>query len=352
VEYDKDRRKMNYMNNIKAIGKLKSSLMWLLIVTMTLSFFSCKRDKKVTQLDDVTIHDNPFARVQSKPEILLDRLNTPAAPLFIGDRTLFAEGGKGVVYEYKDEKAISLIEGFGLDNYGGYPISVLGMTYVDDGKHLIVAASQDEGHIFIFDTTTFPTNVKKGREIEMKRTEPHNPFGVLLAKKGKLLVASGGTKSVYHSPFDAINPNPLVPVFDVVTGVEGMVEDEKTGYIYGAEVGTGQSDGALIRWNPDAEKIEPETLVKGFANLVGLAQMSNGLLLLLEFGGFEKPATGRLSVVDPANPTVAHLLISGLDSPSGLALKGDKILITTFGKGQDKQGGMLLSLRFALKRAP
>ncbi|MFN0140307.1 MAG: hypothetical protein ACKVQW_09500 [Pyrinomonadaceae bacterium] len=280
-------------------------------------------------------------------------MNNPAAPLFIGERVLFAEGGKGVVCEYKDGKAISLIEGFGLDSYGGYPISVLGMASVPDSNHLIVAASQDDGHILIFDATAFPTNAKKGREIEMKRTEPHNPFGVLLAKKGKLLAASGGTKSVYQSPFDAINPNPLVPVFDVITGVEGMIEDEKTGLIYGAEVGTGQNDGALIRWNPDAEKIEPETLVKGFANLVGVAQMSNGSLLLLEFGGFEKPGTGRLSVVDPADPTVIHPLISGFDSPSGFALKADNtLLITTFGKGQDTGGGMLLSLKLAFKQLP
>jgi hypothetical protein len=339
------------MNNWKTIGKLKATLTLLLVSTVILCFFSCKRERQNSQLDSVTIHDNPLVIVQSKPEILLEHLNNPAAPLFIGERTLFAEGGKGVVYEYKDGKAISLIEGFGLDSYGGYPISVLGMTSVPDSNHLIVAASQDDGHIFIFDTFTFPTNAKKGREIEMKRTEPHNPFGVLLAKKGKLLAASGGTKSVYHAPFDTGDPSPLIPVFDVVTGVEGMVEDERTGFIYGAEVGTGQNDGALIRWNPDAEKIEPEKLAKGFTNFVGVTQMSNGLLLLLEFGGFEKPGTGRLSVVDLANPTVVHPIISGFDSPSGLSLKADNtVLITTFGKSQDKRGGMLLSLKLAFKQ--
>jgi hypothetical protein len=332
------------MSKNKAIVKTSSTLVWLLVFGHILIPFSCKPDRKAAQLDRVTIHENPFVKIASKPEVLLDHLNNPAAPFFVGGRIIFAESGKGTIFEYKEKKAVPLIEGFGLDNYDGYAISILGMTSDPATNSLIVAASQDVGHIFVFDESTFPTTVAKGREIELQRTEPSNPFGILLIKKGKILVASGGTKSVYQGPWDVINPDPLRPVFDVATGVEMMAEDTKTGLLYGAVVGTGKNDGYLIRWNLDAERIQPETLASGFTNLVGVVQMPNRLLLLLEFGSFGKSGTGRLSVIDPDNPGKVYPLLSGLDSPAGLALGSDNtLLISTFGEGN--KNGMLLRLK-------
>jgi hypothetical protein len=337
------------MNNLKAVDNMKPILLWLLVFSPILILCSCKRDQHTgRQLDNVTIHENPFVKVAYKPEILLDHLNNPAAPFFIGGRIIFAESGKGIVYEYKDGKPAPLIEGFGTDAYAEYPVSVLGIAAVPHSNSLIVAASQDVGHIFLFDGSKFPTTAARGREIELQRTEPHNPFGVLLIKNGKILVATGGTKSVYQAPFNEGDPSPLKPVFDVTTGVEMVAEDSKTGVIYGAVVGTGQNDGSVIRWNPDAEKIQPETLASGFTNLVGVIQMPNRLLLLLEFGGFGKSGTGRVSVIDPDNPGTTYPVVSGLDSPAGFALSSDNtLLISTFGKKEENANGMLLRLKLA-----
>ena len=337
------------MTTIKAFDKLKASFICLLAFSSVLVLFSCK-PQRTRELAEVTIHENPFIKIAYKPEILLDHLNDPAAPFYIGGRMIFAESGKGTIFEYKDKKAVPLIEGFGLDDYNGHQISVLGMTAVPGKNHLIVASAQDVGHIYLFDQSTFPTTVAKGREIDFQRTEPSNPFGVILARQGRILIASGGTKSVYQGPFDVINPDPLRPVFDVPTGVEMMAEDLKTGLIYGAVVGTGQNDGYVIRWDAAAETTRPEaltTLVSGFTNLVGVLQMPNRLLLLLEFGGFEQPGTGRLSVVDPDNPSKIYPLLSGLDSPTGFALGSDNaLLISTFGKSKESNG-MLLRLNLA-----
>ena len=334
------------MKNFKALDSVKATFMWLLVFSQILILFSCKRDQLSGQLDSLTIHENPFIKIASKPEVLLDHLNNAAAPFFIGDRIIFAESGKGVVSEYKEKRPVPLIEGFGIDDYDGYSISVLGITSAPATHSLIVAASQDVGHIFLFDESTFPTTVARGREIELQRTEPSNPFGVLLINQGQILVATGGTKSVYQAPFNAVNPSPLRPVFDVATGVEMLAEDTKTGLLYGAVVGTGKNDGALIRWNPEAEKIQPETLASGFTNLVGVVQMPNRLLLLLEFGSFEKSGTGRLSVIDPDNPGKIYPLVSGLDAPTGFALSSDNtLLISTFGKNKGNMDGMLLRLK-------
>jgi len=335
------------MNDNKVTSRSKVVLLWFLILTFGSASHTCKRDGG---LDKLVLHENPFVKVTSKPEVLLDRLNNPAAPYFSGDRIIFAESGKGVVYEYKDKNAVPLIEGFGMDNYGGYPISVLGLLSVPDKKSWVVAASQDEGHILLFDESTFPTTANKGREIELHRTESSNPFAVLLAGNGRILVATGGTKSVYQGGFDVINPDPLKPVFDVASGVEEMAEDPKTGDIFGTVVGTGRNDGSLIRWNPRAEKIQPQTVAEGFTNLLGVKVLPNGLLLLLEFGGFDNPGTGRLSVIDPANPGKNYPVLTGLDSPSGLALGPDNtLLISTFGKSQSDRNGMLISLKLGLE---
>jgi hypothetical protein len=341
------------MSNSKPIEKTKTILVWLVVFGHILILFSCKRDQQSGRLDSVIIHENPFIKIASRPEVLLDHLNNPAAPFFIGSRIIFAESGKGVVSEYKEKGSVPLIQGFGVDSYGEYPISVLGITSVPEKNRLIVAAAQDVGHIFLFDESTFPTTAAKGHEIELQRTEPSNPFGVLLIKNGTILVATGGTKSVYQAPFDVINPSPLRPVFDVPTGVEMMAEDTKTGQLYGAVVGTGQNDGYLIRWNPDAEKIQPETLVSGFTNLVGVLQMPNRLLLLLEFGSFEKSGTGRLTLIDPDNPGKIYPLVSGLDSPTGFALSSDNtLLISTFGKNKGNMTGMLLRLNLVTGTPP
>ena len=164
-----------------------------------------------------------------------------------------------------------------------------------------------------------------------------------------MLVATGGTKAVYQGNFDVINPNPLRPVFEVATGVEGLAEDSKTGDVFGAVVGTGQNDGYLIRWNPESNPIQPTTIAKGFSNLVGVAFMPNGLLLLLEFGGFGVPESGKLSAIDPNNPEKIIPILSGLDSPSGMALSKDNtLLISTFGK-QSPSNGMLVSLKLISK---
>ncbi|WP_221392544.1 hypothetical protein [Dyadobacter sp. NIV53] len=320
----------------------------LLILAFTMILFSCKRDER---LDKIVMHENPFLKTITKPEILLDDLNNPATPVFIDNRIVFAESGKGTISEFKDKEAVPLITGFGMDSYGGYPISVLGLAAIPDKKTWIVAASQDSGHIFIYDEAKFPTTADKGREIEIQRTESINPFGILLPKKTPVIVATGGTKSVYQGNLDVINPNPMKPVFDVTTGVEGLAEDLKTGEIYGAVVGTGQNDGYLISWNPVAKSITPRTVARGFSNLVGVAMMPNRLLLLLEFGNFGKPESGRLSVIDlDKDPAKSYPLISGLDFPSGLSLGPDNaLLISTFGKKPATPDGMLLKLKLEMK---
>jgi hypothetical protein len=302
---------------------------------------SCKKDPR---LEKLVMHENPLVKIREKPEVLLDQLNNPAAPCFDGDKIIFAESGKGILYELKDGKAIPLIEGFGTDNYGGYTISVLGLTMTPD-KSLLVAAAQDSGHIFLFDPSAFPTTVAKAREIEMQRTEATNPFGILLTKGG-ILVATGGTKSVYQGPWDRVNPNPLKPVFDVASGVEGMTEDLETGDVFGAVVGTGKHDGSLIRWQPGANVMEPKTVATGFSNLVGVTALPNGLLLLLEFGDFGTAGTGQLSALDPKAPGKIYPLISGLDAPSAMILGADNtLLIATFGKEQEGGAGMIIQLK-------
>ncbi|HEY5749328.1 MAG TPA: hypothetical protein VIU12_24845 [Chryseolinea sp.] len=329
------------MSHAKTLYKTTSALCGLVIATSLCCLSSCKKDPR---LDKLVLHENPLIKIRSKPEVLLDHLNNPAAPCFDGDRIIFAESGKGILYELKNGKAIPLIEGFGTDNYGGYTISVLGLTVTPD-KSWLVAAAQDSGHIFLFDASTFPTTVAKGREIEMHRTESTNPFGILLTKGG-ILVATGGTKAVYQGPWDRINPNPLKPVFDVASGVEGMAEDAQTGDVFGAVVGTGKKDGSLIRWRPEGITIEPKTVATGFSNLVGVTALANGLLLLLEFGDFGTPETGRLSVLDPKNLGKIHPLISGLDAPSAMTLGTDNTLvIATFGKEQEGSGGMIIQLK-------
>lgn len=319
----------------------------LYILLFPLFFSSCKRDHR---LDNLVIHENPFVVVKSKPKVLLDKLDNPIAPVFFEERIVFAESGKGIIYEYRKEKVTPLIEGFGLDKYGRYQISVLGIMRIPDKNIWIVAASQDSGHILMFNESSFPTTADKGREIEMLRTEPSNPFEVILVSKGKIIVASGGTKSVYQGNFDVINPGPLKPVFDVVSGVEGMVEDPKTGNIYGAVVGSGKKDGSLIRWDPTANIIQPQTVAEGFSNLIGVIFLPNRLLLLLEFGSFEGSESGRLSVIDPDRPDKSYPLLTGLDSPSGFALSADNtLLISTFGKTPDAQTGMMIELKLEMK---
>lgn len=315
----------------------------LVIAMLCAIVVSCTRDRR---LDKIVIHDNALVKIKNAPEVLLDSLNNATAPVFLEDRILFAESGKGVIYEYRDKKMSALIDGFKLDNYQ-YPISVLGMTLTPDQKHLLVTAAQDSGHIFLFDKTTFPTSVSKAREVKIHLTEESNPFGILVSKG--ILVASGGTKSVYEGQLNVIDPAPLLPVFDVPTGVEGMTEDIETGYIYGAVVGTGKDDGYLIQWNPADQHIEPLTLTKGFTNFVGVIKISRDRLLTLEFGEFGASEKGRLSVVDLKNPQRAFPLLTGLDSPSGFALaKDNTLVISTFGKAGKKPNGMLIKMTLGL----
>ena len=334
------------MDRAKTSYKTTPALCGILIAACLCCLSSCKKDPR---LDKLVLHENSLVKIRSKPEVLLDHLSNPAAPCFDGSRIIFAESGKGILYELKDGKAIPLIEGFGTDNYGGYTISVLGLTVTPD-KSWLVAAAQDSGHIFLFDAATFPTTVKKGREIELQRTESTNPFGILLTKGG-ILVATGGTKAVYQGPWDRINPNPLKPVFEVASGVEGMAEDVQTGDVFGAVVGTGKQDGSLIRWRPEGMTIEPKTVATGFSNLVGVIALPNGLLLLLEFGEFGTSGTGKLLVLDPKDPGKTHPLISGLDAPSAMALSEDNtLLIATFGKEQEGAEGMIIQLKIDSKQ--
>jgi hypothetical protein len=320
------------------VHKINSLFSRPVIFLFILTCYSCKQDDR---LDKIVLHDNPFVQVRS-PEILLDHLNNPAAPFFVGNRLVFAESGKGTIYEYKQGKAIPLISGFGFDNYAGYSISVLGLTSIPEKRRWIIAASQDSGHIMAFDESTFPTTAAKGREIDMHRTDATNPFAVLLAGKGRIIVASGGTKSVYQGFPEDI----LKPVFDVKTGVAGMTEDTRTGDIFGAVIGSGKNDGALVRWNPNADSIQLQTVAGGFSNLVGVLMMPDGLLLVLEFGVFATPASGRISVIDPNKPDRRYPLISGLDFPSGFSLSPDNtLLISTFGKKQADVDGMLITLQ-------
>lgn len=339
---------MNSMKNIKSQHKIKAILFPVIMFLWIIILASCNNDHR---LDKVVIHENPFVTVTSKPVVLADHLDNPAAPVFIGNRLIFSESGKGTIYEYKDNEKVALIKGFGLDSYAGYSISVLGLTPVPGKNTWIVAASQDDGHILLFDESTFPTTAAKGREIPFERTEPSNPFAVLLAHKGSILVATGGTKSVYQSIFNLVDPAPLKPVFDVPTGMEGMAEDPKTGDVYGAIVGSGKNDGSLVRWNPASDSIQLHTLAAGFSNLVGVLMMPNGLLLVLEFGAFGVPESGRVSVIDPNNPDKIYPLISGLDFPSGFSLSADNtLLISTFGKKQSTPDGMAITLQIAPKK--
>ncbi len=343
---NKMREGWGIVNSFVLPRRIKRVVAFVTAALVILGGVSCRSDHR---LDDIVVHDTPLIGVESV-EVLLGGLSNPAAIFIKDDRMLFAESGKGVVYEYKRGNAAPLIDGFGTDSYERYEISVLGLMAVPNTPYWIVAASQDTGHIFLFDETTFPTTADKGREIELQRTESHNPFGLVLAKKGSLLVASGGTKSVYQGRFDVIDPGPLKPVFDVDTGVEGMAEDANSGDIFGAVVGTGKNDGSLVRWDPASDKIEPRTLATGFTNLVGVMFTPGGMLLLLEFGSFDEAATGRLSVMDPADPTKVYPLVTGLDSPSGFALGPDNTLaVSTFGKRKDEQSGMLIKFKLVSK---
>jgi hypothetical protein len=327
--------------------KRKIFFIFLSGLLISLSFTSCKRDRR---LDKLIIHENPFIGIKSKPEVLLDKLDNPIAPVFIGQRIVFVESGKGVIYEYKNNKIVPLINGFKLDDYARYKISVLGITPVPGTTAWIIAAAQDSGHILMFDESTFPTTAEKGREIQMLRTESSNPFSTIFLNKGAIIVATGGTKSVYQGKFDLIDPGPLKPVFDVPSGVEGMVEDPITGNVFGAVVGTGQKDGSLIRWDPQSDSIQTHEVAKGFSNLVGVLMLPNRKLLLLEFGSFDTEAGGSISVIDPEKPEKVYPLISGLNFPSGFTLDSNNILlVSTFSKDQSDVNGMLVKIRLNIK---
>ena len=249
---------------------------FLLFVFLT----TCK-DEEDPLLQDIEIVENPYLEVTSPLQVLKSELNNPAAPFRIGDKMLFAESGKGVISELRNDQLVPVIEGFGQDNYAGYSISVLGMAYEPRSRTLFTTAAQDVGHLFMFDVDEFPTSVSSGKKIELILTEPHNPFDVLIASGGSILVASGGTKSAYQGPLDVITASPLQQIFEVSTGIAGMAENPDDGFIYAAVTGSGQKDGSLIRWDPLAGSIKPETIAEGFENLTEVEVINDHLLLFL-----------------------------------------------------------------------
>lgn len=297
-----------------------------------------------TKEPDITVLENRYLSVVAGPTILADELSDPMAPLFIEGELIFAESGKGTINRLKDGKVVPLIRGFGVDDYQGYEISVQGIEFVPDRDAWLVASAEGDGKVYVFDASRLPTEAKGGLEIKIQDETSLNPFGVVLVD-GDLLVASGGTRKAYQVPidFEDPDPNPLLPVFEVDTGLAGLATDPRSGEVYGAVIGSGRRDGEVIRWDPKAQVIEPQTVAKGFNNLVDVTFTPDGLLLALEFGSFGKENTGRVLIIEKTGRTVPF--ITGLAAPSGFHLdsKGN-LVVTTFGKA-GVADGTLVSLR-------
>jgi len=317
------------------------------IMLLLLFQFSCDdRDRKGENgLKFLNIKKNNYLRLSTNPKILAKDLANPAAPFFLKNRILFSESAKGNILELQNGKVKSLITGFGLDSYAGYPISVMGMTTDLNQEKLIVCASEDEGHIFVYDIKELPTKKQENVEIPFERVEPANPFDVIISDEGRILTATGGTKAAYQGPLNLKKPEPLLPIFEVSTGIAGMTQDEENGIIYSAVTGSGKNDGAIVKWNVKDQESEPEYITTGFTNLVDLHFLPGNILLALEFGQFGVPQTGNLKIVDLRQPEIIVPFVSGLDAPTGLDMNDElQVLISTFGKEMKKPDGMLIQL--------
>lgn len=292
------------------------------------------------QAGPIRVLENPYLHVSQGPTVMAEGLDHPAAPRRVGEDVIFAEGGKGTINRLDDQRVIPLIEGFGVDDYFGYSVSVLGIEFVPEQNFWLVASAEGEGRVYIFDAEEMPSSARLGQALAFDDTTELNPFDVLLIPEQSTLLASGGTSKVYLAPFDAVNPSPLRPVLEVETGIAGLALDPESGLVYAAVIGSGKGDGAVIRWDPAASLIEPETMAAGFNNLVDLMVMSDGLILALEFGSFDADHSGRVLIVDETGEVLPF--ITGLDAPSGFYLdEAGTLMITTFGTPGRSDGTLL-----------
>jgi hypothetical protein len=288
----------------------------------------------------IRVLENPYLQVSQGPTVLAENLDHPAAPRLVNGELIFAEGGKGTINRLDDRRVTPLIEGFGVDDYFGYAVSVLGIEVVPEQEIWLVASAEGAGKVYLFDAREMPSSARLGQEITFDDSTELNPFDLILVGEGSTLLASGGTSKAYQAPFVAVNPSPLRPVLEVETGIAGLALDPGSGLVYGAVIGSGKGDGSVIRWNPTAEVIEPETMATGFNNLVDVLITNDDLLLALEFGSFDADDSGRVAIVDETGNVIPF--ITGLDAPSGFYLNEEgTLLITTFGTPGGSDGTLL-----------
>lgn len=295
----------------------------------------------------IAVVENSFFSNEVEPDLLAENLNNPSSPLPLGDDMVFAESGSGQVSKLTIEGEIEpLITGFEMDEFGGYRISVLSITVDPRTDHWIISAAEGHGRISIFDPETFPTDAGQGQEIIIEGAFNDNPYATVLAGEGDILVASGGTSKAYQSPIDdLINPAALKPVFEIESGIIGITLDPISGDVFGAIFGSGPGDGSVVRWNPTEENISIETVASGFTNLVDVAFTLEGVLLALEFGGFDARGEGAVYVVATDGSGEFFPFITGLSNPSGIYVdENNTLYITEFNTPLNAQLGTLISV--------
>ncbi len=302
---------------------------------------------KEDPLARVRVLDNPLLKVSSRPKLLAERLHNPMSPRLLGGRLVVAESGAGNLSAVEGGKLKPLISGFVKDNFAGYDISAQGVTVDPETGWWIVAAAEGPGRILLFEPSSFPAEAKRGRDVPLEGATEDNPFGTVLAAGGRILVASGGTRSAYQGEFTRVgNPNPLKPAFEVSTGLIGIALDPKSGDVFGAVFGNAPGTGTVVRWDATKQPVTLRTVAKGLTNPVDVAFTPDGMLLTLEFGGFGAKGEGRISVV--AADGAVSPLVTGLNNPSGFFVAPDNTLyVTEYGPTMNAPEGTLLSMGLA-----
>jgi hypothetical protein len=295
----------------------------------------------------IRVLDNPWLQAPSRPALLAERLHNPMSPRLAGGKLILAESGAGDVSAIENGKANPLIRGFVKARYEGYDISAEGVT-IDPASGLwIVAAAEGPGRVQLFDPSTFPTDARRGRDVPLEGAVEDNPFATVLAAGGRILVVSGGTKTAYQGRFDPTGgPNPVRPAFEVKTGLIGLAVDPRSGDVFGAVFGDVPGSGEVVRWNAAQEPVALETVASGFTNPIDVAFTREGVLLALEFGGFDGKRQGKVSIVATDGSRSVTPFITGLSHPSGLSIGPDDTLyITEFGDSMNAKEGDLISLK-------
>lgn len=316
--------------------------------TLVGSISACQHKSDV--LAGIEVLPNEYLIAASEPVLLARDLNNPMSPRLVDGRVVYAESGAGEVrsVSLEDGAITQLISGFGMDSYAGYDVSVQGITIDPRTNQWIVSAAEGSGRVLLFDPSSFPTDVRSGRDIEIQGgSAEDNPVAAVIA--GDILIVSSGTSKAYQGPF-VDQPVLLTPALEVETGIIGIAVDPASGDVFGAVFGSTRGDGSIIRWDPSAEKPEAKTVASGFNNLVDVAFTSDGLLLALEFGDLGGAGKGAVYIVATDDSGQRTPFIRGLRSPTNIHVTpNQQLLVTEFGTSINGQQGTLIALQ--LKRS-